>query len=110
MISLHVYLTPEAGKEQALKSAIIDKWIAAMSEQPGFLSAAFVSPFSDEDLAELEATKPQTAYEAISFWRSEGERRTWAGLPVHDEVFSQVLEASDTVTYTLQTVEHSWNL
>ena len=88
MISLHVYLTPKPGKERELESAIRDGWLQAMSDQPGFLSAALVTPYSDDELAELHATKPRSVYEAVSFWRSEPERREWAARPIHDEVFA----------------------
>ena len=110
MISLHVYLTPKAGKERELDSAVRDEWLAAMSEQPGFLSAAVVKPFADEELDSLGALKPGPAIEAISFWRSDRDRLEWVATPLHDRVFARVIEASDSVTYTLQTVERSWNL
>ena len=109
MISLHVYLTPKEGNKKALESAIRDKWIAAMAEQPGFASAAMVTPFPDEEFTKLEAFKPQT-YEVVSFWRSESERKAWVARPVHDQVWSQVESAADSITYALQTVVHSWNL
>ena len=110
MISLMVYLNPKAGRERDLESAVRDKWLAAMSEQPGFVSAAVFTPYSDEALAKVDAVKPQSAYEVIALWRTEGERQAWVARPMHDEVFSQVLDASESVTYTLQTVEHSLNL
>ena len=110
MISLHVYLTPKNGQETALESAIRDKWMPAMAEQPGFVSAAVVEPFSDEKLAELEAVKPESAFECVAFWQSESERLAWVARPIHDQVFSQVVDASDSVTYTLQTVKESWGL
>ena len=74
MISLNVYLTPNAGKAEELESAIRDRWVKAMVEQPGFLSAAMVKPYSDDELAALEATKPQSAYEVVSYWNTEAER------------------------------------
>ena len=110
MISLHVYLTPKAGKDQELESAVRDKWMAAMAEQPGFLRAATVKPLSDDELAKLEAIKPESTYEVVSLWRSESERQAWVARPIHDQVFSHVLEAAESVTYTVQTVDHSWNL
>ena len=110
MISLHVYLTPKESNEKGLESAIRDKWIAAMAEQPGFVSAAMFTPFPDKGLATLEALKPHITYEVVSFWRSERERQAWVARPIHDEVFSQVEDEADSITYALQTVEHSWNL
>ena len=71
MISLNVYLTAKEAQEAALESAIKDVWIAAMTQQPGFLRATLNTPFSDEDLATLEANKPAFAYEMVSFWRTE---------------------------------------
>ena len=110
MISLHAYLTPKEGNEEALESAIRDKWIAAMAEQPGFSSAVMLTPFPDEELMKLNALKPRSTYEVVSFWRSESDRKAWVARPIHDQVFSQVEDAADSITFTLQTVEHSWNL
>ena len=110
MISLHVYLTPKAGKERELDAAIRDEWLLAMSEQPGFLRAAVVKPFSDEELEGLGALKPGHSLEAISFWRSESDRLEWAARPIHDQVFAKVIEASESVTYTLQTVGQGWGV
>ena len=110
MISLHVYLTPKPGNEAELHSAISDSWLATMAEQPGFVSAALVTPFSDAELSSLGASKPESTFEAICFWQSEGERLEWVARPVHDEVFAGVTDLSDSVSYTLQTVEDSWKL
>ena len=65
MISLHVYLTPKPGREKDLADAICNKWLVAMSEQPGFLSAGLLEPFSDDELAKLGASTPETTYEVI---------------------------------------------
>ena len=110
MISLHVYLSPKSGMEKEFESAVRDKWLAAMAEQPGFLSGALLTPFPDAQLKELEASKPQSQYEAVAFWRSEDERLRWVARPIHDQVFSQVLDASEGVSYTLQTAEQSWGM
>ena len=110
MISLNVYLTPKAGREQDLEVAIRDGWIRAMSEQPGFLRAATIKPFPDDELAKVGAITPQSAYEVVAYWRSESERAAWVQRPVHDEVFARVVEACESVSYTLYTVEQSWNL
>ena len=48
MISLHVYMTPKANRDSELEAGIRDKWIAAMSEQPGFLRAALLKPFPSD--------------------------------------------------------------
>lgn len=110
MISLHVYLTPKPGREKDLADAICNKWLVAMSEQPGFLSAGLLEPFPDDELAKLGASTPETTYEVISLWQSEEERLAWVARPIHDEVFAGVIDASETVKYTLQTIKRSWNL
>ena len=110
MISLHVYLTPKNGNEKVLEASVRDKWMAAMAKQPGFLSGAMIKPYSDQELEKLSAAKPCSPYEVVSFWKSEKERLEWVARPIHDQVFSQVLDAAESVSYTLQTVEDSWNL
>ena len=110
MISLNVYLTPKAGKASELEAAVRAGWMGAMVEQPGFLSAALLKPFGDEELAELQAVKPTGAFELVAFWRSEEARAAWVARPIHDDVFRPVIAASESVSYTVQTVEHSWNL
>ena len=100
MISLNVYLTAKEGQEAALETAIKDVWIAAMTRQPGFLRATLNTPFSDEDLAALEANKPPFAYEMVSFWRTEQERVDWVALDIHQEVWPQVIEHCADVSYT----------
>ena len=110
MISLNVYLTPKEGMAQKLESAIQDVWIKAMIEQPGFIRAATVTPYSDDALAALEASKPEHAYEVVSYWRTEEERVAWTERDIHQEVWPQVVGAAESIGYTLQTVEQSWNM
>lgn len=110
MISLHVYMTAKPGKEADLEAGIRDSWIAAMSEQPGFLHAALLKPFSDEELDALGVMKPSHTFEVVSFWESEKLRLEWVARPIHDEVFMPLMELTDNVAPTLATVEHSWEL
>ena len=70
MITLHVYLTAKPGKESEVEATIRDSWIKAMAEQPGFLHAALLRPFSDEELDALGAMKPSHTFEVVSFWPS----------------------------------------
>ena len=44
MITLHVYLSPKPGREGDLVSATLEKWLPAMSDQPGFVNCALVKP------------------------------------------------------------------
>lgn len=110
MMSLHVYMTPKANKESELEAGIRDEWMAAMSEQPGFLRAALLTPFPDDELEALQAARPTSTFETVAFWRTEEERLAWVARPIHDRVFNPLLELADDVSYTLQTVEHDWNL
>ena len=110
MISLHVYMNPKADKDRELEAGIRDKWMAAMSEQPGFLRAVLLKPFPDDELDKLHAAKPTSTFETVAFWRSEEERQAWVARPIHDQVFNPLLELADDVSYTLQTVERDWNL
>ncbi len=110
MISLHVYLTAKAGMEDALDAAVCEDWLPAMAEQPGFISAASVKPFLDSDLEALGALKPDAEVEAVCFWESEQARLDWVARPLHDEVFARVVDAADSVSYTLQNVDKSWGV
>lgn len=110
MISLHVYLTPKAGKKAEMESVIRDSWISTMSEQPGFVRAAILTPFSDAALDELQAMKPAHSFEVVSFWESEKLRLEWVARPVHDEVFIPLLELAENVSFTLSDVAHGWNM
>ena len=108
MITLHVYLTAKAGMEDALDAAVSDGWLPAMAQQPGFISAAVVKPFGDEQLEALQAFKPEAAMEVVCFWRSEQERVEWVERPIHDEVWTKVEEVAASALHTLQTVQRSW--
>ena len=110
MISLNVYLTPKSGRAAELESVVHDRWIKTMSEQPGFLRAAALKPFPDDELVSLQAIRPENAYEVVTYWETEAQRVAWTQRPIHDEVWADVLAASESVTYTLQTVEGSWNM
>ena len=110
MISLRVYLKTEAEKTEMLHAAIQDTWLQAMSEQPGFVSAAILTPFPDDALANLQAVTPEHTFEVVSFWSSEKERLAWVARPIHDQVFVPVTDLADSVSYTVQTVAREWNL
>ena len=110
MISLHVYMTAKPGKEAELEAMISESWMAAMSTQSGFLRAAVLKPFSDEALDRLGALKPSHTFEVVSFWESEGLRLEWVAIPIHDQVFIPMLELTESVASTLQTVEHGWSM
>ena len=110
MISLHVYLNPKSSKAGELEASIRDSWLKAMATQPGFISAAVLTPFSDDALDALGASKRPTAYEVVSFWESEDLRLEWVARPIHDQVFMPLLDLADDVSFTLNDVSESWNL
>ncbi len=110
MISLNVYLTAKEGQEAALETAIKDVWISAMTQQPGFLRATLNTPFSDDDLAALEASKPPFGYEMVSIWRTEQERVDWVARDIHQEVWPQVIEHCTDVSYTLFDCNTTWSM
>lgn len=101
MITLHVYLTPKAGKTEALRKAIVDPWINTMSEQPGFIQAAMLTPFDDDTSEDIEV---------VSYWESEELRLEWVARPIHDQVFEPIGELSETVAATVKAVSHTWNV
>ena len=110
MITLHVYMNPRPGKSAELEAGIRDSWLAAMAEQPGFVSAAVLKPFADEALYALQAAKPGHRFEIVAFWRSEQERLEWVARPIHDQVFLPLLELADDVSFTLKDVTSVWNV
>lgn len=101
MITLHVYLTPVPGKDEALQAAIRDPWISTMSEQPGFVQAAMLTPFGDGESNDIEV---------VSYWESEGLRLEWVARPVHDQVFEPIMELAESVSPIVKTVSHNWNV
>ncbi|MBM3933161.1 MAG: hypothetical protein FJ319_02475 [SAR202 cluster bacterium] len=110
MITLHLQFVPKHGKEKELKAAIIDKWMDAMAKQPGFITAIMLTPYKEEELKKLNVPVPKHSFEVISVWKSEEERAAWAARPIHKEVFTQVLDVTETRIGSLQNVLHSWNL
>lgn len=105
MITLHVYMNPKPGKESELETGIVDKWLVAMAEQPGFVGAAVLRPMPEEHLNELGARKPESAFEVLSFWRSEEERLAWVARPIHNEVFLPLLDLAE-VSFTVKDAAH----
>ena len=110
MITLHVYLSPKPGSEGDLVSATLEKWLPAMSDQPGFVNCALIKPLPEPELSAMEAGSPPAPFEVVAFWQSEQERKEWAARPIHDEVFTPVLDAADSVSWTVQSVEGAWGV
>ena len=81
-----------------------------MATQRGFLRAAMLKPFPAEELIALDAVNPQHMYEIVAYWKTEVQRVDWTQKPIHEKVWTAVLAASKNVTYTVQTIEQSWNV
>ncbi len=101
MITLHVYLTPKSGQAEALQNVIRDTWISAMSEQSGFVQAVMLTPFGDDNSEDIEV---------VSYWESEQLRLEWVARPIHDQVFEPIMELAESVSPTVKTVSHAWNI
>ncbi|MDA1280130.1 MAG: antibiotic biosynthesis monooxygenase [Chloroflexi bacterium] len=103
MITLHVYLSPKSGKSDALRAAVQDPWISTMSEQPGFVQAAMLTPFGEN------ATESDDI-EVVSYWESEELRLEWVARPIHDQVFASIMELAETISPIVKTVSADWNV
>ena len=101
MITLHVFLIPKTGQAAALQAAIQDTWISAMSDQPGFVQAAMLTPFGDADSEDIEI---------VSYWESEQLRLEWVARPIHDQVFAAIMELAESVSSNVKTVGQTWNI
>ncbi len=110
MITLHVYLNPKPGKDGELVSATLERWLPAMADQPGFISCALVRPLPESELSAMNAGSPPASFEVVALWRSEQERKDWVARPIHDEVFSSVIDAAESVSWTVQSVERAWGV
>ena len=109
MIVLNVYIEPIKGSEDDLKKAISDKWIDAMSQQPGHISSHLFKKFPDDVLESMDAKIPEYEYELVAFWLTEEQRQNWVALPIHDQVFAPVLEFSENVEWTVHNVDQEWS-
>ncbi|MEE8046801.1 MAG: antibiotic biosynthesis monooxygenase [Dehalococcoidia bacterium] len=101
MITLHVYLTPKAGEAETLQAAINNPWISTMSQQPGFVQAAMLTPFDDDSSEDIEV---------VSYWESEELRLEWVARPIHDEVFAGIMELAESVSPSVKTVSNTWGV
>jgi heme-degrading monooxygenase HmoA len=72
-----------------------------MSKQPGFVQAAMLTQFDDESSEDIEV---------ISYWESEALRLDWVARPVHDEVFSSIIDLAETISPTVKTVSNTWSI
>ena len=110
MISLDVYFNAKDGNDAELERVIVDVWMEAMKQQPGFISASLMTPLPQEALDALGAVKPPFSHEVLSFWESEDQRQAWVARDIHQEVWPQVEAAAEVIVYTVSNCDESWNL
>ncbi|MDE0430092.1 MAG: antibiotic biosynthesis monooxygenase [Caldilineaceae bacterium] len=110
MISLDVYFNAKDGNDAELERVIVDVWMEAMKQQPGFISASLMTPLPQEALDAMGAIKPPFSHEVFSFWESEEQRQAWVARDVHQEVWPQVEEAAEVIVYTVSNCDESWNI
>lgn len=108
MIALDVYFNAKDGNDAALEKVIVDVWMEAMQQQPGFISATMMTPFPQDQLEAMGAVRPPFSHEVISFWESEALRQEWVARDIHQEVWPQVEAAAEVVVYTVSNCDQSW--
>ncbi len=110
MIALDVYMNAKDGNDAELERVVIDVWMEAMKQQPGFISASLMTPLPQEELDAMGAVKPPFSHEVLSFWESEEQRQAWVARDIHQEVWPQVEAAAEVIMYTVSNCDTSWNL
>ncbi len=110
MISLDVYFNAKDGNDAELEKVIVDVWMEAMRQQPGFISASLMTPFPQEELDAMGAVRPPFSHEVISYWESEELRQEWVARDIHQEVWPQVEAAAEVAMYTVSNCDQNWNL
>ena len=111
MITLNMRLTAKPGREADLVSAVRDKWMKAMAEQPGFIRGVMLKPYEGETAAMVGLPEQDFTFEVVSFWKSEEQRAAWAGSAIHAEVIAYVNDAILPETgkkAVMFTIEEHW--
>ncbi len=111
MITLNMRLTAKPGGEAELASAIRDRWMKAMAQQPGFIRGVMLKPYEGETAAKVGLPEQDFTFEVVSFWESEEQRAAWAGSAIHAEVIAYVNDAILPETgkkAVMFTVEDHW--
>lgn len=112
MITLNMRLTPKSGHEAELESAILDRWMDAMSRQDGFIKAIMLKPYNSEAAGKVGLAEQTFIWEVISFWETEEQRATWQFSDIHAEVIAHVNNAvlpDGGKQVVLSTVEQDWD-
>ena len=107
MIVLQIRLSPERGRDNELEEAVRQRFLPAMSKQPGFVQAFLTAPSSEETLAAVGAQKPSFKFQITALWKSEEERKDWAAQDIHQEVWGEVSGLCEAEALLLDVVQ-SW--
>ena len=75
MITLNMRLTAKPGREAELASAIQDKWMKAMSGQPGFIRGVMLKPYEGEDAAKVGLPEQDFTLRWSRFGRARSSAR-----------------------------------
>ena len=110
MISLDVYFSAKDGNNAEIERIIVEVWMQAMEQQPGFLRAALLTFFPQEELDAMGAVRPPFSHEVISFWESEELRQEWVACDIHQQVWPQVEAAAEFYVYTVSNCDQTWNV
>lgn len=110
MIALDVYFNAKDGESAELERVIVEVWMEAMRQQPGFVNATLMTPLPQEELEAMGAVRPPFSHEVLSYWESEELRQAWVGRDIHQEVWPQVEAAAEMIMFTVSNCDESWNL
>ncbi len=110
MIALDVYFNAKDGGSAELERVIVEVWMEAMRQQPGFVNAALMTPLPQEELEAMGAVRAPFSHEVLSYWESEELRQAWVDRDIHQEVWPQVEAAAEMIMYTVSNCDESWNL
>jgi len=110
MIALDVYFNAKDGNDTELERVIVDVWMEAMKQQPGFISASLMTPLPQEALDAMGAVKPPFSHEVLSFWESEEQRQAWVARDIHQEVWPQVEAVAEVIVYSVSNCDATWNM
>lgn len=111
MITLNMRLTAKRGREDDLLRAVRDRWMEAMSRQPGFVRGVLLEPYSGAAAAKVGLSEKEFTFEVVSFWETEEDRAAWAASEIHAEVIAGVNDAVEPdggKDSALFTVKYRW--
>ena len=111
MITLNMRLTAKRGREDDLLRAVRDRWMEAMSRQPGFVRGVLLEPYSGTAAAKVGLSEKEFTFEVVSFWETEEDRAAWAASEIHAEVIAGVNDAVEPdggKDSALFTVKYRW--